>query len=143
MIGQYGLYKASANISNTVGNFNHFLSVNHMSADGYINNTDFSNNNLFYQADYRLKTGTFNFQAGYNNKDFGANSFYSLKYPDQYEETKTEFISLKYQSNTLIKFAPTFYLHRNFDLFELKRDNDSVILLLIAISVYSYVGDTI
>ena len=126
MAGQYGLYKASANISNTHGNFSHFLSVSHISSDGYIKNTDFSNNNLFYQAEYRHKSGTFNLQTGYNDKDFGANSFYSLKYPNQYEETKTEFISIKYQSNTLIKFAPTFYLRRNFDLFELKRDNDSV-----------------
>jgi len=31
MIGQYGLYKASLNISNTIGKFSHFLSVNHMS----------------------------------------------------------------------------------------------------------------
>ena len=126
MIGQYGLYKASANISNTLGRFSHFLSINHMSSDGYIKNTDFSNNNLFYQAEYRHKSGTFNFQTGYNKKDFGANSFYSLKYPNQYEATKTEFISIKYQSNTLIKFAPTFYFRKNFDLFELKRDNDSV-----------------
>ena len=126
MIGQFGLYKTSANISNTVGRFSHFLSVNHMSSDGYIKNTDFANNNLFYQAEYRNKSGTFYLQTGYNKKDFGANSFYSLKYPNQYEVTKTEFISIKYQSNTFIKFAPTFYFRRNFDLFELKRDNDSV-----------------
>ena len=72
------------------------------------------------------KAGTFDFQTGYNTKDFGANSFYSLKYPNQFEATKTEFVSLKYQSNTIIKFAPTFYLRRNLDRFELKRNNDSV-----------------
>ena len=126
MTGQFGLYKASVNISNTFGKFRHFLSISHLSSDGYIKNTDFSNNNLFYQADYSHRAGTFNFQTGYNKKDWGANSFYSLKYPNQYEETKTEFISLKYQTNTLIKFVPTVYLRRNFDLFELKRDNDSV-----------------
>jgi vitamin B12 transporter len=126
MFGQYGLYKASVNISNTPGNFEHFLSISQMSSDGYIKNTDFSITNIFYQAKYKHKDGTIDFQTGYNTKDFGANSFYSLKYPNQFEATKTEFVSLKYQSNTTIKFTPTFYLRRNLDLFELKRNNDSV-----------------
>ena len=41
MLGQYGLYKASVNISNTIGDFGHFLSISRMSSDGYIKNTDF------------------------------------------------------------------------------------------------------
>ena len=126
MAGQYGLNKESFNISNSAGKLEHFLSVSRMSSGGYIKNTDFLNANIFYQADYRIKTGTFNFQAGYNKKDFGANSFYSLKYPNQFESTRTQFVSLKYQSNTRIRFAPVFYFRRNLDLFELKRDNDSV-----------------
>ena len=126
MFGQYGLYKAMVNISNTIGNFEHFLSICQMSSAGYIKNTDLSNTNIFYQAKYNHKAGTFDFQTGYNLKDFGANSFYSLEYPNQFEATKTEFVSLKYQSNTIIKFAPTFYFRRNLDLFELKRNNDSV-----------------
>lgn len=126
MFGQSGLYKASVNISNTVRNFGHFLSISRMSSDGYIKNTDFSTANIFYQARYKYKGGTIDFQTGYNTKDFGANSFYSLNYPNQFEATKTGFVSLKYQRNTRIKFAPTFYLRRNLDLFELKRNNDSV-----------------
>jgi iron complex outermembrane receptor protein len=93
-----------------------------MSSDGYIINTDFSGTNIFYQAGYESKAGSFDFQTGYNKKDFGANSFYSLKYPGQFEATKTEFVSLKYQSNTIIKFAPTFYMRRHRDRFELRRD---------------------
>jgi iron complex outermembrane receptor protein len=126
MFGQYGLYKACANISNTVGNFEHFLSICQMSSDGYIKNTDFSNTNIFYQAKYKHKAGIIDFQTGYNSKDFGANSFYSLNYPNQFEATRTEFASLKYQSNGTIKFTPTIYFRRNHDLFELKRNNDSV-----------------
>ncbi|MDO9341344.1 MAG: TonB-dependent receptor plug domain-containing protein, partial [Bacteroidales bacterium] len=115
MSGQHGLYKASVNISNTIGYFKHFISISRMSSDGYIKNTEFSNTNIFYQAKYNHKAGSFDFQTGYNLKDFGANSFYSLKYPNQFEATKTEFVSLKYQSNTIIKFAPTFYLRRHLD----------------------------
>jgi len=126
MAGQHGLYKASVNVSNTVGDFGHFLSFSRMSSDGYIDNTDFSSTSVFYQAKYKHKAGTVDVQTGYNKKDFGANSFYSLKYPDQFEATKTGFVSLKYQSNTKIKFAPTLYLRRNHDRFELIRNDDSV-----------------
>jgi iron complex outermembrane receptor protein len=126
MAGSYGLYQATGNISNTIGNFKHFISLNRIVSDGYIKNTDFSNTNIFYQARHLSKVGTFDFQTGYNTKDFGANSFYSSSYPNQFEATKTEFVSLKYQSKTTIKFAPTLYMRRNLDLFELKRNNDSV-----------------
>ncbi|MBN1790457.1 MAG: TonB-dependent receptor [Bacteroidales bacterium] len=124
--GQFGLYKAMVNISNAIGNYSHFISMNRISSDGYIENTDFSNSNIFYQARYNFKKGAFDFQTGYDSKDFGANGFYSLKYPKQFEATKTEFVSLKYQSNTFIRFAPTFYLRRHLDRFELKRNNDSI-----------------
>jgi vitamin B12 transporter len=126
MYGQYGLYKASANISNTIGNFRHFLSVGNLSSDGYIDNTDFKNTDIFYQAKYSLKQGIFDFQTGSKTKDFGANSFYSLKYPNQFESTKTQFASLKFQSNTLIKIVPVLYFRRSLDHFELIRNNDIV-----------------
>jgi vitamin B12 transporter len=120
--GQYGLYKASANISNTNGNFNHFISFNNLGSDGYIRNTDFTNTNIFYQAGYLSGIGTFDFQTGYNKKDFAANSFYSLRFPNQFEATKTEFVSLRYQSNTSIKISSAFYTRRQRDRFELRRD---------------------
>ena len=126
MSGQYSLNKASVNISNSIGSFDHFLSVNRISSNGYIINTDFSNSNIFYQARYSHKTGTTDFQTGFNLKEFGANSFYSLKYPDQFEATKTGFVSLKYESNTRVVFAPAIYLRRNADRFELKRNDNSV-----------------
>jgi vitamin B12 transporter len=120
--GQYGLYKASGNISNTLGNFNHFISFHKMGSDGYTINTDFSNTNIFYQAGYTSGIGTIDFQTGYNKKNFAANSFYSLRYPSQFEATKTEFVSVKYQSNTKIKISSAFYLRRQKDRFELRRD---------------------
>ncbi len=126
MLGQFGLYKAMANVSNVIGDFKHYLSINHISSDGYINNTDFSNASIFYQAEYNSQSGKIDFQAGYLLKDFGANGFYSIKYPKQFESTEAEFVSLKYQSNTKIKFVPVFYLRRHLDRFELIRNNDSV-----------------
>jgi vitamin B12 transporter len=126
MYGDNGLYRTSLNISNSTGKFSHFLSANHTASEGYMKNTDFRISNLFYQARYSVKPGTFDFQSGLNARDFGANSFYSLKYPNQFESTRTEFASLKFESNTRIRLTPVIYFRRNKDRFELKRDNDSV-----------------
>ncbi len=125
LYGQYGLKGATAGISNTTGKLEQFLSLSRTASDGYIENTDFSNRTLFYQAEYNLKSGTIDLQTGSGAKNFGANSFYSLKYPDQFESVKTEFISLKYRNRSAIRIEPAVYLRRNLDRFELKRDDES------------------
>jgi vitamin B12 transporter len=125
MAGKFGLYKGSVNMSHLSGRFSHFLSAGHTSSGGYMHNTDFSNTNLFYQAGFRSHSGLVDFQAGTLSRDFGANSFYSLKYPDQFEAVRTTFFSLKYQSNSRIRFSPAIYLRKNRDRFELIRNNES------------------
>jgi iron complex outermembrane receptor protein len=126
LLGQYGLSRASANISNTAGKLEQFLSMSRMASDGYIYNSDFLNASLFYQSGYELKSGKMDLQAGYNTRTFGANSFYSLKYPDQFESVRTEFVSIKYQNRSAIRIVPVVYFRRNQDRFELKRDDESV-----------------
>lgn len=126
LLGQYGLSMASANISNTAGKLEQFFSMSRMASAGYIENTDFSNSSIFYQAKYKLKPGTLDFQAGYGLKNFGANSFYSLKYPDQFESVKTEFVSIKYRNSSAIRIEPAVYVRRNRDRFELKRNDESI-----------------
>ena len=118
MAGQHGLYKLSENISQSSKNFHQFISINWLSSDGYMFNTSFTGTNIFYQAGYESKAGTFDLQTGYNNKEFGANGFYSLALPNEYEYTNTEFVSLRYKSNTKIKIAPILYLRRHRDDFE-------------------------
>jgi vitamin B12 transporter len=124
--GNYGLRKGSFNVSNTICSFKHFISIDRVSSDGYKKNTDLFNATVFYQAKYSLKAGTFDFQTGLNKKDFGANSFYSLKYPEQYEDIKTGFASMKFQTVSRVRFSTALYLRRGLDHFELKRNNDSI-----------------
>jgi len=123
--GQYGLLNGSLGLSHGHGNFSHFLNAGHISSDGYTTNTGFNQNTLFYQAALKTTSGSAGFQAGYSARDFGANSFYSLKYPDQFEAVRTSFLSLKYESNTRIRFSPVVYFRRNRDRFELIRNDES------------------
>jgi iron complex outermembrane receptor protein len=121
--GQYKL--ADANISGNInrGPWNQFIAFNRISSDGYIENTDFKTWNAFYQTKLNTRPGTLDFQFGRTNKTFGANSFYTATYPNQFEETKTTFASLKFESGTKIHLTPSVYWRRHQDRFELFRNN--------------------
>ena len=120
--GQHKLADINASGNIHSGNWNQFIAFNRMSSAGYIDNTDFRTWNAFYQTKLNTKPGTLDFQIGRTNKDFGANSFYSAAYPNQYEATKTTFASLKFETGTKIHLTPSVYWRRHQDRFELFRN---------------------
>jgi len=120
-VGQHKLFDVNASGNLSTGSWNQFLAFNHSSSDGYIENTDFKIWNGFYQAKLDTKPCSLDFQFGLTNKAFGANSFYTATYPNQYEETKTTFTSLKFESGTKIHLTPSIYWRRHQDRFELFR----------------------
>lgn len=116
-------------ISGNIGNdkLNTFASISHKSSDGYMDFTDFDMSSAFIQTTFKTtNTGKFDLQLAAQLKDFGANSFYSLKYPNQFESTKTFMASLNW---SLIKgkfsYNAQTYWRRHHDRFELYRDSIS------------------
>ncbi|MCM1310901.1 MAG: TonB-dependent receptor [Bacteroides sp.] len=100
-------------------------SVRH--SGGYIHNTDFTNYNAYVNARYHTKSaGMFEFQAGYQHRTFGANGFYSRKFPDQFETTSTALGSLRWQMtrNRLTLTANASYRY-NTDFYELIKGDES------------------
>ncbi len=121
--GSFGYFDADLSGSFITGKLNHSVAVNSKSSKGYINNTDFVISNIFYSNQINTEKGRFSFQVGASNKSFGANSFYTPKYPNQYEETKTLFTSVKWESDSKLHLTPVVYWRRHQDRFELFRDN--------------------
>ena len=123
LYGEHRLF--DFNISGNVesGKLNSFWAFNNKSSDGYIHNTDFKSHNLFYHGALGLEGGKLDVQVGYSEKEFGANSFYTPRFPNQFEETKTTFASLKFKSNSKLHLTPALYWRRHQDRFELFRDN--------------------
>lgn len=75
--------------------FSHFFQANSETSAGYRHNTDYKINNVFYQNQYKLENGNLRFQAGIQEKKFGANGFYaSPSATEQYEETQASVVSL-------------------------------------------------
>lgn len=122
--GSYGY------LSNVVsGNFageklNLFSSVSHKKSDGYISNTDFNIANAYVQSGLKTgNAGNFGIQLAYQQKSFGANSFYSTTYPNQFEHTKTMFSTLDWNLRTgNWDFNSQIYWRQHHDRFELFRN---------------------
>lgn len=123
MAGENGFYSLSADATYLTGPLKSYLALSRKASDGYIDNTDFTATNLFYQGQVSTSEGDLDLQLGYNIKGYGANSFYTPVYPNQYEENKATFASLRYTSKGKVKLTPVVYWRRHQDRFELFRSD--------------------
>ena len=121
--GNYKYFDVDLSGSFNTGKVRHNLSVNKRRSDGYIENTDFDISSIYYSNQLITDNGKMSLQAGFSDKGFGANSFYTPKYPNQYEEIKTIVSSVKWESYSKFHITPVLYWRRNQDRFELFRDN--------------------
>ena len=101
-----------------------YSSFQHKSSDGYMHNTDFDNYNAFTELTYDgRKAGHFSAQFAFQYKGYGANSFYSLAYPEQYDRTITFFSAVKWDyTKGNFNLASQAYWRRHHDRFELFRN---------------------
>ena len=114
-------------VSGSLGNnlWQNFASVMHKSSSGYRPNTDFAISSAFIQSVLKTKnTGQFDLQLAGQLKEFGANGFYSLAYPNQFESSKTFLTSLNWtMSKGKFTYNGQAYWRQHHDKFELFRDN--------------------
>jgi iron complex outermembrane receptor protein len=123
--GEYGLYRVGVSGNFLFNSFKNYISVSTSGANGYAENTDFKQVNLFYHGVYHITdNSSFSLQAGYKNKAFGAQSFYTPEYPEQYEENENVFLGIKGKTGGKFKVKPVFYWRRHKDRFELFRESD-------------------
>lgn len=99
------------------------LSAGYSRSDGYIPNSDYDIWNLLWQTRLKLeRKSTVDVQLGYNDKKYGANTFYTAEYPQQYDETSSYFASVRGETGDRLKFIPIVYWNRHYDCFQLYRD---------------------
>ncbi|MBR1632069.1 MAG: TonB-dependent receptor, partial [Paludibacteraceae bacterium] len=98
--------------------------VRHDQSQGYMHNTDYQLSEVYAQGSYHTeRMGELQAQVGGQIKNYGANSFYSLKYPDQFDATKTLFVSTRYDKRwKQLSLSATAYWRTHYDRFELIRD---------------------
>jgi iron complex outermembrane receptor protein len=88
------------------------------------NNTDYDVYNLLWQSNIKWSSQSrTDLLLGYNNKKYGANSFYAPAWPDQYEQTSSYNAAVKGQFGlNALKIIPSVYWNRHTDQFDLIRD---------------------
>lgn len=117
--GEYGLVNPAlaVKVDKEAWYLNSAVSYNR--SGGYAVNTDYQIVNAFLQAGLH----DLDFQAGAQMKDAGANCFYSIKYPNQFDATRTAFATAAYQHRWTNGWAihANAYYRAHYDRFELYR----------------------
>jgi vitamin B12 transporter len=120
--GEHAFNSISAGLSLSGSQWSNQLIASRSSSNGYIENTDFLSRNIFFRSRIPLFKGELVLQSAYNEKDFGAQAFYTPKYPNQFEALRTHLSSLTFTSGKRIKYTQKLYFRSNSDRFELFRD---------------------
>lgn len=131
--GSYGYTDAGARINIAKGHWNNQFSGSYTRSDGYSRSTagrlnaDFKGGKAFYQGSYDDEDVLVRWHAGLSSKDYGSNTFYGVKWDDQFEHTFKTYTTLQMENKRgRLHFKPSAYWNHNYDRFELYRDDDAV-----------------
>ncbi|MDR1782876.1 MAG: TonB-dependent receptor [Dysgonamonadaceae bacterium] len=121
--GMHSLFSANARGAVKTGSSSHSLSAGYSSSEGYIENSDYRLFNALWQSNLAVDKAKVNFQFGVNDKEYGANTFYSAAYPRQHDDTQTIFGAIKGEVGETLKLIPQLYWNRHYDHYQLIRDS--------------------
>ncbi|MFA6812915.1 MAG: TonB-dependent receptor [Bacteroidaceae bacterium] len=131
--GSYGTFSAGARLNFTKNDLSNQISGNIYRSDGYNRSTDGklnSNYNMqraFYQGEYKHPKVNVHWQAGFSNKNYGSNTFYSALYDNQFEHTRKYFTSIQAKTEGVFHFTPSIYWTHGEDRFELIKGSESYV----------------
>ena len=122
--GMHDLYEIETRGALKAGGTVSSLSFGYNTSSGYIGNSDYDIYNALWQTRFNFHNDNkIDLQLGYNNKRYGANTFYSAKFIEQYERTDTYLGTIRgylnVGENKDFKIIPTFYWTRHHDQFDL------------------------
>lgn len=122
--GQYGLGGGDVHLNISNGKVSQQLSGGYDRSDGAVENSQFYQGKAFYQGRYRGEEADVDWNLGYSRQQYGANTFYSAAYPNQWEETERWIASVRAESKGKLHLTPTLYWNRNYDHFQLTRGSN-------------------
>lgn len=118
--GKNGLFEYGLSSSLKTGFISNNFSYSKKKSDGYRHNTNYDMQSFSIGQNYSFGETQFDFLYGYIDKSFGANSFYSDRFPNQFERVLTRIanITAELPIENMI-FSPKFYYRNSFDDFKL------------------------
>ena len=126
--GSYGYFKGGAMVSHVKNGLSNQVSGSYSRSDGFSRskagnlNADFKYARLFYQGRYENDQVDVRWHAGFTNKDYGANTFYSNLSDEQFEHVRKYYTAVQAETKgDVYHFKPSVYWNRSDDRFEFYR----------------------
>ncbi len=119
--GSYGTAGADGRVGIKSGRFASSISGTWQRSDGATLNSDFNRGNAYLQAAWNDDDYRIDLQGGWSGKSYGANTFYSAAYPDQYERNNRFMLNLGAETKGCFHLHPEVFWIRSTDNFELIR----------------------
>lgn len=117
--GSYGSFGGGAFLNLASQHYLNRVSGDYLRSDGGTDNSAFHKYRAFYHGDYITSDLKLSWQYGFTSQRYGANTFYSGKFPNQWEAGSRHVASVKAVTKGQIHFVPTLSWVRSFDHFEL------------------------
>ena len=121
--GSFGTAEGEARLSLALKHFSNRISGGGGRSDGGTLNSGWQKGQLYYQGDYEDDALHLDWQFGFSKKSYGANTFYSANYPDQYERNQRLMTSISAETKHRFHFTPQVFWNRSWDNFELIHDS--------------------
>lgn len=126
--GSYGTAGGEAGATIASSNLSNHVSGGLTRSDGGTENTDFIRRRAYYQGQWTTSHVNMRWQAGLSSQDFGASTFYSAKYNNQYEETRRYLTSVSadimpWGKNGIV-LSPTLHYRRDIDHYQLTKGSE-------------------
>lgn len=119
--GSYGTAMVDARGAFHIGKATTSLSSRFFRSDGATENSDFKGGSLFWQGQHHSSDLHLSWQLGATLKDFGANTFYSAAYNNQWEATRRYLGAIQAEIGTKVHFTPKISWVRSTDHYLLNR----------------------
>ena len=122
-VGLYGLVQGDFFSNLKASHTTHVVSLSANRCDGAVENGDFRHGKLFYLGHLDNEKMMLQWQGGYNRQSFGANTFYSAAFDNQWERTNRLLTSVRWETKTPVQFGGALSWTRSYDHFQLIRDS--------------------
>lgn len=128
--GSFGTFGGNASVNLHTGGVAQRLSGGYTQSDGGTTNSDFRRRKAYYTGRWTSRIADLRWQAGLSSQDFGASTFYSAKYNDQFEATRRFLASVQADirpwGDERLVVAPMIYWHKDVDHYQLIKDKEGV-----------------
>ncbi len=117
--GSFGTFGAGTSMSYYPKNGYHHLNLASNRSDGATDNSQFEKYNAFYSGGLNLNQVDLDWHLGASSMDYGANTFYSGKYPNQFEQNRRILGAFSIKTKGAVSVNPTVYFNRAYDHYQL------------------------